>query len=89
MPITVEDFDRGRVNLADYLLRALRAMPGLAFTEAELREEMSAALGGLQFDDTDFHRVLAIMEGAGTITSKDLSGQVFWALSPSERGREQ
>ena len=66
MPIRVEDFDRGRVNLADYILQALHAMPGLAFTEGELREEVSAGLGGLQFDDRDFQRALAIMEGAGT-----------------------
>ncbi|MCH8200206.1 MAG: hypothetical protein IIA54_09120, partial [Chloroflexi bacterium] len=66
MPIKVEEFDRGRINLADYVLQVFREMPNLAFTEAELVDEVRVKLGGLVFDQRDLLRTLALMQAGGT-----------------------
>ena len=62
-------------------------MPGLAFTEPELREEVEAALGGLRIDTAEFDRTLALMEAAGTMVHSEILGVLFWALSPRERAK--
>jgi hypothetical protein len=79
MPISREEFEQGRIDLALPIARLLAGFPDLAFTAEEV-QQMVVEIEGRNSTLVEVEQALGSLVLEGRVQRKEMSGQQWYAI---------